>query len=161
MNSIDHCVRFILESFPKPQSVNYLKNTCEQFWFSISITGMWISDFILFLVVFMILGFSFFLFSFLCAIRMHLNHFQKLQLVSQLLQKHLWFTVSMVQMAVDLVGWWRQKRENLALQQQQQRQPCFMVPSPVEDNKGLKLSLAEEKAARAKHCTDGRLLCPF
>lgn len=32
--------------------------------------------------------------------------------------------------------------------------PTFMIPSPVEDEKDLQLSLAEEKAARAKHCTE-------
>jgi hypothetical protein len=57
----------------------------------------------------------------------------------------------MMKMAADLRGWWRHKREDLAFQRQR-----FMIPSPIEVDKDVtKLSIAEEKAARAKQCTDG------
>lgn len=61
-----------------------------------------------------------------------------------------------MKMAADLRGWWRQKREDVALQQREPTKLSFMIPSPVED-KDIKLSLDEEKAARAKQCTDGML----
>lgn len=57
-------------------------------------------------------------------------------------------------MAGDLRGWWRQKREDLALHQREPTKPSFMIPSPVEQDKDINRRLAEEKIARAKHCTD-------
>lgn len=53
-----------------------------------------------------------------------------------------------VKMADDLQRWWRQKREgHLALQQNcVSCKGSFMIPSAVEDS---------ERAARARHCTDG------
>ncbi|KAG0559398.1 hypothetical protein M758_10G099200 [Ceratodon purpureus] len=58
-----------------------------------------------------------------------------------------------MKMAAELRGWWRQKREDLALQQREPTKQSFMIPSPVED-KDVKLSIAEEKALRAQQCTD-------
>ena len=61
-----------------------------------------------------------------------------------------------MKMAVYLKESWRQKRENLALQQRQTTVPSFFIPSPVEA-KGAQDTIDELRAARAKHCTDGML----
>lgn len=61
-----------------------------------------------------------------------------------------------MKMAVDLKGWWRQKREGLASQQLESTVPSFFIPSPVE-GRDVQETIEELRAARAKHCTDGIL----
>jgi len=56
-------------------------------------------------------------------------------------------------MAVDLKGWWRQRREDLALQQRESTVPSFFIPSPVE-GRDAQETIDELRRARAKHCTD-------
>lgn len=57
------------------------------------------------------------------------------------------------EMAVDLKEWWRQKREDLALQHRESTAPSFLIPSPVEE-KDAQGTFDDLRAARAKHCTD-------
>lgn len=68
-----------------------------------------------------------------------------------------------VKMAGDLKGWGRRKREDLASQQQRESSPSstgpsFFIPSPVEGRESPEAT--DERLARAKHCTDGKLLHP-
>jgi len=59
----------------------------------------------------------------------------------------------LTEMAVDLKGWWRQKRGDLGLQQRGSPVPSIFIPSPVEDRDAQK-TIADLREARAKHCTD-------
>ena len=65
-----------------------------------------------------------------------------------------------MKMAVDLKEWWRQKREDLALQHRESTAPSFLIPSPVEE-KDAQGTFDDLRAARAKHCTDGMLQSSF
>lgn len=57
---------------------------------------------------------------------------------------------------MKMAGWWRQRREELSLQQQESSTgPPFYIPSPVEGRE-TKEDI-DERVARAKHCTDGKL----
>jgi hypothetical protein len=69
-----------------------------------------------------------------------------------------WFVMKM---AVDLKEWWRQKREDLALQHRESTAPSFLIPSPVEEKDAQGTIDDHLRAARAKHCTDGILQSSF
>jgi len=64
-----------------------------------------------------------------------------------------------MKMAGNMQGWWRQRREEFALQQRESSaRSSFFIPSPVEGRDTQEAF--DERGARARHCTEGKLQYP-